>query len=268
MSEVGGLTTPQIDALFAQWAEARAIAPLAAAIEKDRANPKGYVDRGEWYAQRGRWTQAAADFAEAVRLGPDDHYQAFRLCSLLATTDPAAYRRHSQAMLQRWGSTDDPTFAERTVKGCLLLADSADDTQRIAKLVDTFVRAGEGHQYYRYFLLARGLAAYRGGDYELALDSCRGAQALFLKNGTGNLYIAPALSVQAMALQRQQQPEEARAKLAGARLAIEQLPAEGDVGTSWHDWLIAQLLFREAQSLIEGAPAAPDKAPTDDPTLP
>ena len=53
------------------------------------------------------------------------------------------------------------------------------------------------------------------------------------------------------------QREEAEKALKKARAMMEQrqIPKEdsGDYGSNWHDWVICQLLRREAETLIRGA---------------
>ncbi|HEY5042108.1 MAG TPA: hypothetical protein VIK53_08905, partial [Verrucomicrobiae bacterium] len=64
-----------------------------------------------------------------------------------------------------------------------------------------------------------------------------------------------AYMVQAMACQRLNQPDKARAALAtGKEIAGTKLPKldGGDLGGYWLDWVTAQALLREAKALIEG----------------
>ena len=63
--------------------------------------------------------------------------------------------------------------------------------------------------------------------------------------------------VLAMAQYRMQQTDEARAALAkGVEIERTKLPKleSGDLGDGYLDWIIAHVLLREAQALIEGNP--------------
>jgi hypothetical protein len=75
---------------------------------------------------------------------------------------------------------------------------------------------------------------------------------------------ALALSLRAMAQHQLGQAEEASKALAEATSLVEgHLPrlATGELGGGWHDWLIPEILRREAAGLING----PTKDPTPEP---
>ena len=63
--------------------------------------------------------------------------------------------------------------------------------------------------------------------------------------------------VLAMAQHQLKQTGEARATLAeGLETAVTKLPKleSDDLGIDWYDWIIAQLLIREAKALIQPSP--------------
>jgi len=49
-------------------------AALNDAVQQNPDQAKGYRDRGNWFAERGRWKEAIADFAEVFRLEPDTYF--------------------------------------------------------------------------------------------------------------------------------------------------------------------------------------------------
>src|SRR2546423_1157751 len=70
--------------------------------------------QGAEQARARQWPKAAADFAAALAIHPDDHWQWFRAATLLAwTEDQTAYRRHCAEMLRRFGETTELPIAER-----------------------------------------------------------------------------------------------------------------------------------------------------------
>ena len=211
-------------------------------------------ERGELYARGGQWQKAAADYTAAIKAHPEDHalwYEAAAIC--LEAGDPDAYRRLCQEMLRRFGETNDPVIAERTAKICLLIPVASADLPPRVRLAERAVTGTEKHNYYRYFLLARAMAHYRAGEFDRAialLDKSFAAGARFFDP-------KPAYLVLAMAHHQLGQREEAEKAMKKARALMEQkgIPQEGsgDYGSGWHDWVICQLLRREAETLIRGS---------------
>ncbi len=215
------------------------------------------LTRGDEQARARQWPKAAADFAAALRLNPDDHMSWFRGATLWAwVEDRSAYRDHCAAMLERFGQVTDPPIAERTAKSCLLAPGAVADMKAVVRLADQAVAATD-HQYHAYFLMARGLAHYRTGEFDKALECAS-------KSVSGNPRVigldVPAHLIVAMSHHRLGQSAEARQALGQAReiMAQDWFPQlnSGELTTAWwHDWLICQILHREAEGLIEGKKA-------------
>jgi tetratricopeptide (TPR) repeat protein len=210
------------------------------------------LKRAEQHVQARQWQKAAEDFAAALRLHPQEHWHWFRSAGLWVwLNDRAAYRRHCEEMLRRWGETTNVVLAERTAKACLLAPDAVADMTPVFQLADRGVTGTEAHSAYRWFLLARGLAHYRAGEFDQALERLRKSvapdRALFIN--------AAGLFITAMAHERLGQTTQAREALAKGREILEQegVPTleSGELGPGWHDWLNCQILRREAESLIE-----------------
>src|SRR5205085_11105101 len=121
-------------------------------------------DRASAHVRAGRWAEGRQALGEAIRLHPDNHWNWFELAVVLARDgDAAAYRAHCHAMLDRFGTTPDPTLVERTAKSCLLLPiDDADRAVavRLAEAAATHEEDGS----IAWFRLAQGLARYRAGE--------------------------------------------------------------------------------------------------------
>jgi serine/threonine-protein kinase len=212
--------------------------------------------RGEFRARTSRWKQAASDFAKALESNPDEHWNWYLLAPLLLQSgDPAAYRKHCQAMLARFGSTNHPPIAERTAKASLLLPMAAADIAIANRLADTAVTVGKDAEWLPFFQFAKGLAEYRQGHFDVALEWT----ALALTHHGSDYRDAQAYAVQAMAHKQLNHTNEAHLALAaGNEIAENKLPKldSEDVGNAWHDVVMANILLREARLLIENKPAA------------
>jgi tetratricopeptide (TPR) repeat protein len=208
-----------------------------------------YIARGNLYGRRGQWDKAAADFTKAIELDPEEHWNWYKLAPLrLQIGDVEGYRRHCLQMLQRFGQTDNSTIARRTARACQLTPDAVDDPHVPAALAEFAMKAAATHSWSP---LVRGEAHYRVKEFEQAAERFRQAASIGesrdYRRASTHLFLS-------MALHRQGQAEEARQSLAEARRIMEaDLPqiADGDLGGAWHDWLMCQIIRREAEELIE-----------------
>ena len=212
-------------------------------------------------AGRGKLSEAAADMAKAVELDPTDHWYWFVLAPLVVENgDVQGYHKLCQAMLARFGATNDPSIAERTAKVCLLLPVAVAELATASRLSELAVADGKDSPWLPYYQCTKGLSEYRQGRFTSAVDWVQKALAspgVIARDVQASMVLA-------MAQQQLNQPNEARATLAkGRELAETNLPKldSGDLGPDWHDVLIANILMREAQGLIEGEKAAVKKSP-------
>ncbi len=214
---------------------------------------------------RGEWSAALSDLRRAVEGGAAPGKAAARnardsmLWLYLAVLevelgDRQAYRQLCRRMLARFGTSAEATDLERTAKASLLVPPrSPEEAGRLRSIAQAAVeRAGPGHSFLRWFLLALGLAEYRAGDADAALktlDRC-------LQRPTDPVVMIPALSIQAMALHRQGQYQAAQARLSRAeRLIAEHLTSL--VGNGWPNRLIARRLASEADAVVRLDPIFP-----------
>jgi len=137
-------------------------------------------------------------------------------------------------------------------KDCLILPSPAADLEMIGKMANTAVAAGPNHKYWQSFEFVKGLAEYRQGHFDNAVDWLQKINVQ-----SGDLYRAVQTQMLlAMAREQLKQADEARATLAnGVALANSRLPKPGQGGLDeqWNDWIIARVLTREAEELIDGA---------------
>jgi serine/threonine-protein kinase len=200
-----------------------------------------------------RDAEARDVWRELLSENPPDHQAWFgyaELCLFLG--DESGYRRARTDLLNRFGGSDASITCERTAKACLLLDADPAELNTAAAMADRAVAkqrpAGEA---YPYAVFAQGLAAYRLAHFDraIALMSGRAAKVTLP---------CPKL-VTAMALYRKGDPDQARKVLSEAIRSIDwNKPAE--TGRAEERW-VAQILRREAESLIQPQPSGAASAP-------
>ena len=241
------------DTLRGQGKLEGAIARHRKAFELDPQFGAAHGSLGECYAQLGRWDEAAAELDRSLELDPTD-YNRWCLTATLhaARGDRDGYRRTCKGMLEQFGDMDRPAAAERLIKACLLLPDALGtaDADRVQKLALRVVSGTEHDRLYYWFVMSKGLAAYRAGRDEEAIRW----MARFPHNADGVHFDATRFAVVAMAHYRVGRPGEARTCLARAERILAKMPdpAKGQpLPVNWHDWLHAQVLYREAEALLK-----------------
>jgi hypothetical protein len=111
--------------------------------------------------------------------------------------------------------------------------------------------------WYRAFLLAKAMHAYRSGRWMEAVTACNEARKANVKPELPE-FTAPMNALTAMAWWRLGEAEKARKALAAAKQAVdEKFRTSADLGDHWHDWLVARVLLREAQMALKEKDDAP-----------
>lgn len=214
-------------------------------------------DSGLWarrfrhVAEAGDWKRAAATLEDGrdVYLGNNSEARRWQALLTLYRRDVESYRRQCEAMLKRATGTWDVWTALHTTVACLLTPDAIPDAKAILPLAEFLATGTEKHPLRVSFLRWRALAAYRTGDYT--------GTVLWLQrageggDGIGNITWH---SLRALAEHRLGKPDAARPWFEKARtgLANRPQPERGQFfGASWESWLVAELLFREAEQLLD-----------------
>ena len=223
-------------------------------------------------AALGRWKEAAAAAMREIATEPDNRLPWMRAAAATVLADDRdEYRKLNGRMLTQFLTLDPQgqtlTNAERAdslLKSTLLLPDCVDRAALpVSMLVDAVARdeISAGHKQWFYGTLA--LAAYRDGDFQQAETlSAKSLELSSRQNSSGAL----ALLVLAMANWRLQKPDAALAILSEATdlvpaeletLGVEKPPRASGVAPNivFHDWLIAEILRREAALLIRKSAA-------------
>jgi serine/threonine protein kinase/Flp pilus assembly protein TadD len=211
-----------------------------------------YNALGEVYARQGNWAGAIRNFNRSVTADPTNHYAWHYLAPLLIQTgDLDGYRSYCERALRQFGQSTEPAVAERIAKDCLILPPPGSSLGTLAKMADVAVAAGPKERAWPYYAFVKGLAEYRQGHFDAAIDWLRKVEPTdAVPTRTTQMY-----ATLAMAQFRLGQTDAARASLAEAvKLAETKLAERGRL--DWNDGLIARFLLREAQALIEPAPAS------------
>jgi serine/threonine protein kinase/tetratricopeptide (TPR) repeat protein len=210
-----------------------------------------YSALGDWHARQARWIEAATNYSLAIA-GQPANFEAYDGLApvLVQTGDMAAFGQLRRQLLFRFGDTTNPVIAQRVVNDSLVLPWSGEELERTAKVADAGSRAGSNHWAWNDIQFAKGLAAYRQGDFKSAADIL----ATPLKDqGKDTARDVKAYMVLAMAHHRQGYAGYARDALTtGLRLAARLPSSEHDLKDwkAWNDWVMAQALVREANAQL------------------
>jgi WD40 repeat protein/serine/threonine protein kinase/lipoprotein NlpI len=201
--------------------------------------------RGEWYVERGKWRQAADDFARAFELNLEKNTLAgYRSAlALLQGGDAKGYRARCAALLERAVKEADAVAANNLVWACVVGPGAVDDPNLLVRRMEKVVRDWPGTWVYMNTL---GAALYRARRDE---DAVRRLSAGVAAHGKGGL--PQDWLFLAMAHHRLGMADEARKWLDRAARFLDRPdprhPATGE-RDSWSDRIETQLLRREAEA--------------------
>jgi tetratricopeptide (TPR) repeat protein len=191
--------------------------------------------------RQGRLEDAQAAWRTLLEGNPLDHNAWFgyaELCLFLGREDE--YRRARRDLIARFFITNNPYFAERTGRACLLMPATGEELRRAVALTRRAAAFDPSSDppNFPWFLLARGLAEYRESRFDEAIATMRG-DASRVGGPVARLVLA-------MALHRDGQSAEARNTLAAAILSYDWRETQARDHNAW----ICHLLRREAEALI------------------
>jgi tetratricopeptide (TPR) repeat protein len=212
-------------------------------------------------ARSGRREQALARWKESLNWESEDLWDGYRRAALrLALSDQDGYRAECERLLERFGDTADPFVAERTAKACLLSSQPVGDPRRLLHLTEI---AANVENPLCWFLLAKGLAQYRLGEFTPSIESVEAGLKLF--HGYDTCADATLLAILAMNHHRLGHSREASEAMQQALHALqeqERVDPNDTPGKNWHDWLMCRLLVDEAEDLLQGFTTISEASPT------
>jgi tetratricopeptide (TPR) repeat protein len=223
--------------------------------------------RGAHHVRAGQWKLAAADYYENVTVDPRstsiDWMTAAALWAYAA--DSEQHRLHCEQMAERFRESTVANDMERTVKVSMLLGPGlASDPATAAKFLESVAKTEDAGSL-KWFLSAKALLACRNGDFSAAQQSIGQSLELLKAGGDapGSTASLMARSVQALIFARQGDATRAQVALDELKslLATKTKLKWQDDGTLdgvtllngdrvQHDWLIPEILRREAVILI------------------
>ncbi|HEX5102568.1 MAG TPA: hypothetical protein VFV87_02075, partial [Pirellulaceae bacterium] len=213
---------------------------------------------GNAYARWGRWREAAPLLRRASDTWPTDRWNAYHHAILSAYVgDMESYRLACRRLLD----ADKPDGADlgpyNAAIACLLAPDGIGQSDRIRELA---IEEQAERLNDRRKANARALAQLRAGQWRSAIDELGTVPTE--PNGARNHLTS--LAILAMAQQGSGDLPAAKQSLATAkslRAATWPYPEQGrPFGEFWQNWLLAEILLREAEGLI-APPAQAQQAP-------
>jgi tetratricopeptide (TPR) repeat protein len=220
----------------------------------------------------GNWKSAAADLARALDLlapgSSDWHETAYRLAFLLAATgETEKYQALCRRTLRDFQDTANVQIAERTSNMCLIAGSAQDpavceQAGRFADFAVAHIDGAIASKTVSDWMLgfvqhAKGIAEYRRGNYELALDWFAKSVPGMSKAGNANWVVlcrATDLFFSAMAAHHLGKMDDARRWFTEAHRLIDTVPRADNT-----DWLMMDLVRRETEALVGGKNADPRK---------
>jgi len=212
----------------------------------------GYTARGIRRAWLGHWTDAAADFTQALEREPD--YVSLRYwhaAALLGAQNTTAYRQARAAILDRFSKSPDAKVVGHLLYISLTLPATAEESAVLVSMGRTAAPLFPGNER------ALGAALYRAGAHQEALDQFERATGQYPPRAWDWLF-------QAMAHHHLGHQEDARQCLDKALAWIKQADAKAAGGdrSAWIRWYEAVetgYLVAEARALIQGGDRADKK---------
>jgi tetratricopeptide (TPR) repeat protein len=236
----------------------KALPHLTKAIAAAATDSEPYFVRAEAYGRLGRFPEALADYRKGLDLQPNNEWAWLNVALLrLYGGDPEGYRQTTREFLLRFRDARSPYAVEHMARA--LAADPDPDPVLDAPLLEQAVSrvdaalSAESAGAQPFLLMAKGAAQYRAGRLGPALETLRGSRAVMYHpagQAIDDLYMA-------MAQHRLHRREQATALFDEASDIIDtKLPKAGaanaDLGHVYHEWVLCQVLRKEARDLLGG----------------
>ena len=228
----------RLDEAVAEFREATRLLPQKRA-EWRRDLSSALLRRGRGAEARVAWKEDLTTHPPA----PEEEWWGYAELSLFLG-DESEYYRARRELLAKFGTLSEPISADRVARACLLLPVSRDELRDAIALSDRAVGRDARNPY---FLFTRGLARYRQGRFDEAIELVNGEAANVLGP-------SPRLLL-AMAQYQKGEKDRARNTLAAAIASYDWDPAKADAPDAW----LIHNLRRVAEALIsKDLPASRD----------
>ncbi len=241
---VGQGKTGEVDKIYSQLSQIASVpAPSPTAI---------LIAQADMYGRKRKWKEATQSYTRAIELQPTNGFSYFKLASVSAFTgQEEGYSRLCRQAHTYFGASTDPVLCNLALKTCLIMPCPAADFRVLSNWAHSSVTASMPEWRRPWAESTVGQAEYRMGHFAEAVSW---EQKLASQADPIPERAVQTLCILALAQHQLQHTAEAGAaltKAAGiARTKLPQLDS-GDLGDGWWDYLLAQMLLREAQGLIE-----------------
>ena len=221
--------------------------------------PAAVRARAGLYKRLGRFADALADQTRAVQLDPSDRNSLEDVAALnLYLGHENEYRAARSVLLSRFGQTP----GDHPAKTCLLGPPQEEEAKEAMAMVDRALSSGADAFTLQYLHSAKGMAEYRCGNYVQALKwltLSREAltRTIATRDGRDRFIWDEVLTTDDLFIAMSQYQlgdcQAARDMLARAQKQLQtQVPSEssGSLKLEMSDWLMVQIIAREAQRAI------------------
>jgi tetratricopeptide (TPR) repeat protein len=247
IAPIGVIQSSELSAEQSQKLTEDAIADMSEDIRRNVGTSDAYSARAGLYARLGRSREAADDFAKAIDLAPDEHlyWHDGLMPLLLQVGDVQGFRMWRRKELQQFGATSDTTVAHRVAIDALMFPIDGEELTIATELAERAL-ADPNASWRRQ---PKGMAEFRAGHYRDAMMWL----AKTNQDGPGFNQTAVDLFL-AMSYQHLNDRPQAAAVLRRATHTMDAdfVKADETVVTSLQDWILCQILRREAEALILG----------------
>lgn len=218
-----------------------------------------YHCRGSHFARMQRWREAIADYGKAAELQPDDwNHREAQVVTCLQAGEMDRYKATCQSALAKL-RPDPAAWLKISISLACSLSSLPDfDRNQLAGLADSAIpnaNAGVDH----WARLARGMAAFRQGRLEQALQTLPGDNTkstnpkdtllCLLFRAMTHHRLGDACTSRKLLQQAREENQKQLAEPDGEELRFQDRPVA---------WCMVQVALREAESLIQ--PASGDQA--------
>ena len=234
----------------AEYAEAIRLAPNEAQYQLEAHRNQAFQ-----YVQQRQFAEAAAEYGKARQLDPQDSLVwRYEAAAYLYAGQTDAFRRVGRDMAAQFEHTESAVAAFDVITTAAILPDSLLDQWRLAELSKLAATWGVAGQH------IVGVAQYRMGDYEQALESLESAARLYHPRALHLCFLA-------MCHHQLGHADDARRYLDKANQWIEQAERLGwsegisiDNQVVWRGWtdpIETEYPRREAEALLSGPQPGP-----------
>lgn len=235
----------------------RQLEQFAKQLAVDENNQEVLLARASLLARLGRWSESADTHLRLTKISPTSRFHwGMAATPMLMAGETDRYREHCLTMVEQFRGATAADVADTVCKTALLRPGIVPLSDLPILTIRDGVNAPQWEPYRTWFVACCALISYREGQFDEAIRWTTRMPTFQSQPG------ALALVVRAMSELRLGQVEAARESLKAAELQIplvlRTLGAEGDstalpvpVGSTDHDWLVPELLRREASALLK-----------------